>query len=246
MGSLDGKVVVVTGAGQGIGEGIAAACAARGARLVLVDLQTSVEDLARRLEGTAVIADLTAAGAPEAIVAQVRDTFGRLDGIVNNAGRVDEADLLETDDALWTATMALNLDVPFRLCRAAVPLMLETGGGSIVNVSSIEATHVRPRHFPYVVSKAGLNSLTRAIAVDFGRRGIRCNTLSPGSVRTPMFDDYVSAYPGLEEHLLGLNYAGRLGTPAEIGNAVVFLLSDEAPFLNGHDLVMDGARTAAT
>jgi NAD(P)-dependent dehydrogenase (short-subunit alcohol dehydrogenase family) len=88
--------------------------------------------------------------------------------------------------------------------------------------------------------------MTRAIAVDFGRRGIRCNTISPGSIRTPMFDTYVSAYPGLEQHLLNLNYSGRLGTAEEIGLATVYLLSDETRFLNGHDLVIDGARTVAT
>jgi NAD(P)-dependent dehydrogenase (short-subunit alcohol dehydrogenase family) len=159
---------------------------------------------------------------------------------------VDEADLMQTTDELWHETFALNLEAPFRLCRAAVPLMLTGGGGSIVNISSIEAMHVRPRHFPYVISKSALNCMTRAIAVDFGRRGIRCNTISPGSIRTPMFDTYVGAYPGLEQHLLGLNYSGRLGKPEEIGQAAVYLLSDETRFLSGHDLVIDGARTVAT
>lgn len=246
MGRLQDKVIVVTGAAQGIGEGIAQACAQEGARLILVDKAQAIHQVGQSLGATALVVDLVRPDAGEIIAAFARDTFGRLDGLVNNAGRVDEADLLETDDALWHATMDLNLMAPFRLCRAVVPLMLEQGGGAIVNVSSIEATHVRPRHFPYVISKSGLNSLTRAIAVDFGRRGIRCNTLSPGSVRTPMFDEYVAAYPGLEQHLLGLNYAGRLGTPAELGQAAIYLLSDETPFLNGQDLVVDGARIAAT
>lgn len=246
MNSLDGKVIVITGAGQGIGEGIAAACAEQGAQLALVDIRPTVEEVALKLGAQAIIADITAADAPESIVKQVCSRFGRIDGLVNNAGRVDEADLLETDEALWAATMALNIDAPFRLCRAVVPSMLDRGSGAILNISSIEATHVRPRHFPYVISKAALNSLTRAIAVDFGRRGIRCNTLSPGSIRTPMFDEYVAAYPGLEQHLLGLNYAGRLGMPSEIGNAAAFLLSDAVPFLNGQELIVDGARTAAT
>lgn len=246
MGRLQDKIIVVTGAAQGIGEGIARACATEGARLILVDKAQGVERVADSLGADALIVDLVSPDAAEVVAAFARRRFGRLDGLVNNAGRVDEADLLETDDALWAATMDVNLIAPFRLCRAAVPLMLEHGGGAIVNISSIEATHARPRHFPYVISKSGLNSLTRAIAVDFGRRGIRCNTLSPGSVRTPMFDEYVAAYPGLEQHLLGLNYAGRLGTPAELGQAAVYLLSEETPFLNGQDLVVDGARTAAT
>src|SRR5690606_42034461 len=118
---------------------------------------------------------------------------------------------LETSAELWRDTMALNLDAPYHWCQAAIPLMLEAGGGAIVNISTIEATHVRPRHFPYVVSKSGLNCLTRAIAVDFGRRGIRCNTLPPGSVDTPMYDRYTALYPALPRHPIALRYAGTLG-----------------------------------
>lgn len=142
--------------------------------------------------------------------------------------------------------MALNLQAPFVWNRMAIGSMLGTGGGSIVNVSSIEGSQVRPRHFPYVISKSGLDSMTRAIAADYGRRGIRCNTLSPGSIRTEMFDSYVAAYPGLEQHLTGLNYAGRLGTAEEVAMAAVYLLSDETPFLNGHNMIIDGARTVVT
>jgi NAD(P)-dependent dehydrogenase (short-subunit alcohol dehydrogenase family) len=245
-GRLASKAILVTGAASGIGRAIAQAVRAEGAAALLVDIDPRVREVAAGCGGSALAVDLTLSGAADAAVAEARLLWGRLDGLVNNAARVDEADILETSDALWDDTLALNLEAPFRLCRAAIKLMLESGGGSIVNISSIEAMHVRPRHFPYVVSKSALNCMTRAIAVDFGRRGIRCNTISPGSVRTPMFDDYVAAYPGLEAHLLRLNYAGRLGSPEEIGQAAVYLLSDETRFLTGHDLVIDGARTVAT
>jgi NAD(P)-dependent dehydrogenase (short-subunit alcohol dehydrogenase family) len=246
VGRLDGKAIIVTGAARGIGRATAAACLAENAQVLLVDVDRAVVGAAEAMGGEALIADITAADSAARAMAAVMDRHGRLDGLVNNAGRVDEADILETSDRLWDDTLALNLAAPFRWSRAAIPLMMDTGGGSIVNISSIEAMHVRPRHFPYVVSKSGLNCLTRAIAVDFGRRGIRCNTISPGSVRTEMFDTYVAQYPGLEDRLLGLNYAGRLGTPEEIGQAAVYLLSDETRFLSGHDLVVDGARTVAT
>jgi NAD(P)-dependent dehydrogenase (short-subunit alcohol dehydrogenase family) len=243
---LDGKAIIVTGAARGIGRGIAAACLAEKAKVLLVDIDPAVTAVAKHLGAEALVADVTASQSADDAVAMMMDRFGRLDGLVNNAGRVDEADILETNDTLWDATMALNLAAPFRWSRTVIPQMLEAGGGSIVNISSIEAMHVRPRHFPYVVSKSGLNCLTRAIAVDFGRQGVRCNTISPGSVRTEMFETYVAQYPGLEDRLLNLNYAGRLGTPEEIGQAAVYLLSDETRFLSGHDLVIDGARTVAT
>jgi NAD(P)-dependent dehydrogenase (short-subunit alcohol dehydrogenase family) len=246
MQRLDGKAIIVTGAARGIGRGIAAACLAEQAKVLLVDIDPAVSGVAELLGAEALVVDITEADAASQAMALVRDRFGRLDGLVNNAGRVDEADILETSDSLWDDTLALNLAAPFQWSRAAIPVMLEGGGGSIVNISSIEAMHVRPRHFPYVVSKSGLNCMTRAIAVDFGRQGIRCNTISPGSVRTEMFETYVAQYPGLEDKLLSLNYAGRLGTPDEIGQAAVYLLSDETRFLSGHDLVVDGARTVAT
>lgn len=246
MERLANKVVIVTGAAQGIGRGIAQACRDAGAELLLVDINPAVEAAAADLGAAAVVLDVAAAGSAERALNMAKQQFGRIDGLVNNAGRVDEADILETSDALWQQTMAVNLEAPFRWCRALIPAMLEAGAGAIVNVSTIEATRVRPRHFPYVISKSGLNSLTRAVAVDFGRRGIRCNTLSPGSVDTEMYERYTAQYPGLREHLVGLNFAGRLGTVEEIGAAAVYLLSDDTPFLNGQELIIDGARTAAT
>jgi NAD(P)-dependent dehydrogenase (short-subunit alcohol dehydrogenase family) len=246
MGRLEGKAIIVTGAAQGIGLGIATACRREGAGVLFVDINPNVREIAASLGGAALIADITHKGTAEQAVRMTVEKFGHLTGLVNNAGRVDEADILETTDELWQATMALNLEAPFRWTQAAIAAMLDAGGGSIVNVSTIEATRVRPRHFPYVVSKAGLSCFTRAVAVDLGRRGIRCNTISPGSVDTEMYETYTAKYPGLRDHLIGLNFAGRLGTVAEIGNAAVYLLSDETLFLNGHELIIDGARTVAT
>ncbi|WP_238368483.1 SDR family NAD(P)-dependent oxidoreductase [Mesobacterium pallidum] len=246
MTRLTGKSIIVTGAARGIGLGIASACRREGARVLAVDIDPSVDTAAERIGATPLTLDICADGAASQAVLAAMQVFGGIDDLVNNAGRVDEADILETSAKLWHDTMRLNLEAPFLWCQAVLPIMLERGGGAIVNVSSIEASQVRPRHFPYVISKSGLNSMTRAIATDFGRRGIRCNTLSPGSVRTEMFETYTAQYPGLAAHLESLNYAGRLGTPEEIGNAAVFLLSDDTPFLNGHDLTVDGARTIAT
>lgn len=246
MSRLAHKVIIVTGAAEGIGLGIAAACRHQGAEVLMVDINPTVEQAANTINARSLVADITESGSAEQALALASQYFGKVTGLVNNAGRVDEADILETSSELWRQTMALNLEAPFLWSQAAIPLMLEAGGGSIVNISTIEATHVRPRHFPYVVSKSGVNCMTRAIAVDFGRQGIRCNTISPGSINTPMYDRYTALYPGLREHLISLNFAGRLGTVEEIGAAAVYLLSDETPFINGHELVIDGARTVAT
>jgi len=246
MNRLNGKSVIITGAARGIGKGIASACAAEGAKVMLVDIDPAVEKLAKEFNGLSLVTDIADPKSGEQAVTLALNNWGKIDGLVNNAGRVDEADILETDQTLWDATMDLNLRAPYLWCQAVLPSMLKKGGGSIVNVSSIEASQVRPRHFPYVISKSGLNSMTRAIATDFGRKGIRCNTISPGSVKTEMFVTYTAQYPGLEQHLQSLNYAGRLGNPDEIGQAAVYLLSDETGFLNGHNLIIDGARTVAT
>jgi 2-keto-3-deoxy-L-fuconate dehydrogenase len=246
MGRLDGKVTIVTGAARGIGKAIAAACAREGSGVVLVDVDPGVEQAAAEVGGHALVADVTVKGSEDEAVALAVARYGRVTSLVNNAGRVDEVDILTTSDELWAQTMSLNLEAPFRWCRAAIPAMLDAGGGAIVNVSSIEATHVRPNHFPYVVSKSGLNCLTRGVAVDMGRRGIRCNSISPGSISTEMFENYVRGKPELLQKLVDMNYMGRVGTTEEIGNAAVYLLSDETGFLNGHELIVDGARTVAT
>lgn len=246
MNRLKDQVVIVTGAATGIGHAIAAACIAEGANVLLVDLHPGIIEIGKALGGVGLQLDVTESAAAETAIDLACSQWGRLTGLVNNAARVDEADILETSEALWQTTIALNLHAPFVWNQAAIRTMLPYGSGSIVNVSSIEGSMVRPRHFSYVISKSGLDSMTRSIAADFGRRGIRCNTLSPGSIRTEMFKTYVGAHPGLEQHLLNLNYAGRLGTPEEVALAAVFLLSNETPFLNGHNMIIDGARTVVT
>ena len=124
--------------------------------------------------------------------------------------------------------------------------MLAGGGGSIVNVSSTEGIVARPDHFSYVTSKAALGGLTRSIAIDFGRREIRCNSVSPGSIDSERFREYVEDRPGLEEELISYNYRGRIGRPHEVAACCVYLLSDDSGFVNGADYIIDGGRTAGS
>jgi NAD(P)-dependent dehydrogenase (short-subunit alcohol dehydrogenase family) len=246
VGKLDGKSVIVTGAARGIGTAIARACAEEGARVVTVDVDPTVEEVGASVGAVGVVGDLTEDGLAERVVAEAVERHGRLDGLVNNAALVLEGDLLGTDLDNWRRTMALNVEAPFAWSKAAVPAMLEGGGGSIVNVSSTEGIVARPNHFSYVTSKAALGGLTRSIAIDFGRREVRCNSVSPGSIETERFREYVAEFPGMEEELISYNYRGRIGRPNEVAACVVYLLSDDSGFVNGADYVIDGGRTAGS
>ena len=124
--------------------------------------------------------------------------------------------------------------------------MLDGGGGSIVNISSTEGIVARPDHFSYVISKAALGGLTRSIAIDFGRREVRCNSISPGSIESERFREYVQHNPGLEQELISYNYRGRIGRPEEVAACCVYLLSDDSGFVNGADYIIDGGRTAGS
>jgi len=199
-----------------------------------------------RIGAAAVIGDLTTDGLAERTVAEAVERFGTLDGLINNAALVLEGDLLDTDVDNWRRTIELNLEVPFAWCKAALPVLLAKGDGSIVNISSTEGIVARPNHFSYVTSKAGLGGLTRSIAIDFGRRGIRCNSVSPGSIDSERFREYVEGRPELEEELISYNYRGRVGRPREVAACCVYLLSDDSGFVTGADYIIDGGRTAGS
>ena len=195
MGKLAGKSIIVTGAARGIGEVIAQTCIEEGAQVLVVDADPHIEEVAEQIGAVAVVGDLTTDGLAEQTVAEAVERHGTLDGLVNNAALVLEGDLLGTDMDNWRQTMQLNLEVPFAWCKAALPVLLAKGDGSIVNISSTEGIVARPNHFSYVTSKAGLGGLTRSIAIDFGRRGIRCNNVSPGSIDSERFREYVEGPP---------------------------------------------------
>lgn len=242
MSRLDGRSVIVTGAATGIGHGIATEVAAAGAFVVLVDIDGRVGDVAARLGGVAVVGDVSDEGTVAEAIAAAGTS---LRGLVNNAAIVYHVDAVETTRDQWDRTIAVNLRAPWLFAKAAIPVMLEAGGGSIVNVASIEATRVRRDHAVYAASKSGLVGLTRGIAVDYGRRGVRCNTISPGSVDTEMFRTYVEMADdpqAVRDELIGLNFVGRIGTEEEMGKLAVYMLSDDSSFMNGTDVVIDAGR----
>ena len=249
VGRLQDKVAVITGGASGIGEATVTRFAEEGAACVIADLQTDRgEALASDLGDAVCFVEVDVSSEPA--VATAVDTalqrFGRLDCMFNTAGVVGAVGpIVETDVEAWDRTIAVNLQAPWLFAKAAIPVMLEAGGGSIVNVASIEATRVRRDHAVYAASKSGLVGLTRGIAVDYGRRGVRCNTISPGSVDTEMFRTYVDMADdpqAVRDELIGLNFVGRIGTEEEMGKLAVYMLSDDSGFMNGTDVVIDAGR----
>ncbi|MCY1279546.1 3-oxoacyl-[acyl-carrier-protein] reductase FabG [compost metagenome] len=244
---LNDKVAVVTGGGRGIGRGISGKLLQAGARVLIAQRQPLDEELGANPQVAWVEADLADREAPYIIAREVERRFGGADILVNNAGFMFEQTLDEMTEDDWDRMMAVNMRAPVFLAKALLPLMRARGGGSIVNIGSIEGIGANPWHTAYCGSKAGVHGFTRAMAVDLGRDGIRCNAIAPGWINSDLSDAYIDAQPDPAQAragLLGLHPVGRTGEPQDVGGVVVFLASDDAAFITGQVIVVDGGRTA--
>jgi len=241
-----GKVVVVTGAARGIGLAIARRFLAGGWRVALLDIDGATLSSASRGLGVAALAlecDVAEPAQVHAAVDRVAARFGRLDALVNNAGIAVFKPLLETTFEEWSRVLAVNLTGPFLCTQACAPLMLKSGGGSVVNIGSISGVRASTLRVAYGTSKAALEHLTKQQAAELGNAGIRVNGVAPGPVDTAMAKQVHTPAIRADYHdAIPLN---RYGTEEEIAAAVWFLCSDEASYVNGQMLAVDGGFDAS-
>lgn len=249
MDRLAGKVAVVTGIGPGIGSAISRTFAREGADLVLAGFANPAFDetvaATRELgRGVAAIHGDVGLRATWKEIADAAGGFGRVDIVVNSAAIGHFAHLLEITEEQWDETMRTNLKSVYLSCQTFIPRMIAAGGGVFVNISSVNASVANPSLTDYATSKSGLNALTRSIALDYGLKGVRANVVAPGAIFTP-----AAAATLDEEEAKSIrdNYlVGRWGEPQDVANAALFLASDEASFITGVVLTVDGGLTIQT
>jgi len=242
---LVGKVAIVTGGGRGIGHGITTRFAEEGAKVAIIQRNAPPASILND-QTIFVPADLTRASDISRAVDTTVEAFGGLDILVNNAGVMFEKTVEEMSEEDWDWMITVNLKAPFLLTKAAVPLLRARGGGSLINIGSIEGIGSNPGHAAYSASKAGIHGFTGAVAVDHGKDGIRCNAIAPGWIKSDLSETYLDGMPDnarVRRELLAMHPAGRLGEPRDIGNLAVWLASDESAFATGQVFVVDGGRT---
>ncbi len=237
---LRGKRALLTAAGQGIGRATALAMHAEGADVIATDInEATLAELAAAGLQTRQL-DVRDADAVTAVAAEL----GAVDVLFNCAGFVANGTILECDEAQWGFSLDLNLTAMYRMCRACLPAMIENGGGSIINMSSVaSAVIAAPNRFVYATTKAGVIGLTKSIAADFISKGIRCNAICPGTVESPSLEERLKAtgdYEAARAAFIARQPIGRIGRPEEIAALVVYLASDEAAYTTGVAHVIDG------
>ena len=246
MARFSGRVAFITGGARGIGRATAQAFAAEGARVIVADVDAEAsEATARALGGGAIGLGLDVAdpGSVKAVVAAALSRAERIDVLVNNAGITRDATLLKTSDEAWDSVIAVNLTGTFYMTREVAPHMVARGSGAIINASSVVGVYGNFGQSNYVATKSGVIGMTRVWARELGRKGVRVNCIAPGFIAT----DMTAKMP--EDVLDGMKKKtplGRLGAPEDVARAYVFLASDDASFINGQVLGVDGGLVAGT
>ncbi len=247
---MAGKVILVTGAASGLGYADARMLSGLGCRVVMSDIdQERGQALAADLDGLFLVQDVADEERWSEIMAEIQARYGRLDGLVNNAGIAPIADIETTTTAVWRSTLAIHLDAAFFGCQAAIKLMKATGGGSIVNMSSTAALVGIPDYLAYSAAKGGIRSMTKAIAIHCRRNGygIRCNSVHPGSINTPMVQTALRELMDVDLNQAEDPERARLklgiGEPDDVAHMVTFLLSSMSKHINGAEMVVDNADT---
>ncbi len=246
------NIALITGGASGIGLATAQALTASGSQVFIADIQDDLgREVAQSLDGEFVKLDVSSEADWNAAIQTVEEKAGRLDVLVNNAGIGAGGTLESTTLEDFNRTLSVNLTGVFLGCKAAVPLMQKSGGGSIINISSIFGIVADELSLAYTASKGGVRSMTKAIALDCAARktGVRVNSVHPGFVQTPLVENGVSAMPAemaeaYGARTVGQTPMGRIGEPSEIGDVIAFLASDASRFMTGSEIVIDGGFSA--
>jgi 2-keto-3-deoxy-L-fuconate dehydrogenase len=246
-GRLKGKLALVTAAGQGIGRAIAEACVAEGAKVIATDLDAGKLNSLKK--ATTFPLDVRDTAKVDALAKDVIKNFGAPNILVNCAGYVHQGSLLECSEEDWDFSFDLNVKSIHRMLRAFIPAMLKNGGGSIVNISSVVSS-IRgvPNRYAYGATKAAVIGLTKAVAADFIREGIRCNAICPGTIQSPSLDGRIEAVAkstgkslkAVRSDFVDRQPIGRLGAAAEVAALALFLASDESSYITGQAHLVDG------
>lgn len=245
---LQGKMAIITGAGSGIGEATARVFAAEGARVAVVDSEAASGKRVANQIGEAALflhADVTNSGEMESMTRTVAERFGRIDILFNNAGISCARTLHETPEEEWDHVMGVNVKGIYFACKYVVPIMIEQNSGCIINMASGTSLLGLAQRAAYAASKGAVYSLTKSMQVDYCRYGIRVNALVPGTIYTPFVEGYLRRHyaDNIEkatENLKKRQLSGTLGTPEDVAYAALYLASDEAKFVYGSGLVVDG------
>jgi NAD(P)-dependent dehydrogenase (short-subunit alcohol dehydrogenase family) len=247
---LDGKVALITGGGSGMGKVASELFAVEGAKVVLTDVNDEAGAATADAIGERALyvhADVSKESDAESMVRATIDRFGRLDVLYNNAGVMlpDDGSVHTTDESIWDTTLSINVKGVAFGCKYGIPAMLENGGGSIINVASFVAwLGAATSQTAYTASKGAVLAMTREIAVEYARKGVRCNALCPGPIDTPLLAELLSDPARRQRRFVHIPM-GRLGRAEELAKAALFIASDDSSFMTGSSLIVDGGITAA-
>ncbi len=250
---LDGKVALVTGAGSGIGRAIATLFANKGATVAIMGRRENVlEELLSELilhgrDALVVSGDVSDPETCNSICERVYKAYGAFHILINNAAILERGKCVETSDASWHRMVSTNLSGPFQMCRAAIPYMLKSRGGVILNISSVVGMVGEKNMSAYCATKSALTSFTKSIAIDYGSQGIRANSICPAYVETDLNREHLAKLRKDKEEwqkIIDAHPLGRIGTPEDVAQAAKFLCSDEASWITGVDLPVDGGYLA--